>query len=96
MRARPNAEPLARDISAEPLRRYDDTRARDKARIIGVALDLLEQSAVDATKGYTAPAYSFIAGSADISVDRFSNDYDARANYIRALLADIRSNLLPF
>jgi len=96
MRARPNAEPIGRDLDTSAPRRYDDTRARDKARIIGAALDLLEQSAVEATKGYTASAYSFVAGSADIAVDRFSNDYQARANYIRALLAEIRSNLTPF
>jgi hypothetical protein len=73
--------------------RLQALRAIHRDRIIGVALDLLEVEALQACKNFTTSAYSFIAGSANISMEGFGEDYSARATYIRDIIAEIRQAL---
>ncbi len=67
-------------------------RSGDASRLLLVALDLLEQSARDGSIGFSTGHYAFLAGSADIRPDRFS-DYSARDAYVAQLLTDIRASL---
>ena len=76
-------------------------RQRDKDRLIQAGLDLLELESRDAASAFptlqqngTRLDLTYIAGAADIRLDRFASWQD-RAGYVAQLLREIRAGLDP-